>query len=127
MNIWANFESKSFYGDLATLQYISNVLGSSLSLDNWIFFFLFDIKDQAEKYLFSKEKGDSLEKLKSSFKLVETEFLPLLKNGIDPSIEVLFYSILTPLEAILNKSLKTALGTISTKFGHKFETSDFLK
>lgn len=112
---------------MATLQYISNVLGSSLTLDSWIFYFIFDIKDLAEKYLFSKDKGDSLEKLKSNFKHIETDFLPLLKNGIDSSLEVLFYSILTPLEAILNKSLKTALGTISTKFGHKFETADFLK
>lgn len=127
MNIRLTLDTKSLYGDLAPLQYISNALGRSLSLDNWVFFLLFDLKDQAEKYLFSKDKSDSLEKLKSNLKSVESDFLPILKNDIDPAIEVLFFSMLTPLDAILNKSLKTALSKVSGKFGHKFETAEFLK
>lgn len=88
---------------------------------------MFDVKDQAEKYLFSKDKEDSLDKLKHHVKHIESEFLNILKNDIDSSIEVLFYSVLTPLDAILNKAIKASLAKISSKYNHVFETLEFLK
>jgi len=65
--------------------------------------------------------------LKAAVKTIETEFLNILKNDIDSSIEVLFYSVLTPLDAILNKAIKTSLAKISSKYNHVFETIEFLK
>jgi len=85
------------------------------------------MKDNEERYLFSKDKGDSLEKVKSLLKIIESDFLNLQKIDQPPLLEILFYSVLTPLDAISNKTIKAALNKISTKYGHKFETADFLK
>ena len=74
-------QDKIVYGDLAILTYLHpEGFTRGLWMENFIYFLLFDVKDQAEKYLFSKEKGNSLEKLKSHIKHIESEYLNFLKT-----------------------------------------------
>ena len=126
MNIKSLIGEHPVNGDLAAYQYLTNLLGRSMVIDNWILFFLFDFKELAEKYLFAAQK-EVLEKLKNLIKHIESDFLEILKNGTDSSIEILFYSMLIPLDAIINKALKTWLGKIAAKYNQKLESGEFLK